>query len=255
MKQLWHRLLAKLLELLLSPVGVTVLSELPATSNPPEIDVLLLRREGPRWTESQRALLPDGVRDRNCAHHLLECKISESVTEQGLQQALTYDYLYRQSQELAEDGVQTYVVSAKTPHASRLAAWGYVVDQHPGVYVSTMPLLKRVVLLVLNELRDVPHNEYLRLFASRQRVRREAINHLSQAPRTSIWTVVFALQKAYELEGVDMAEDITLARLLEMGEEMRRKVVESAPLEERLAGLAPEERVAGLAPEERVAGL
>ena len=52
-----------------------------------------------------------------------------------------------------------------------------------------------------------------------------------------------------------MAEDITLARLLEMGEEMRRKVVESAPLEERLAGLAPEERVAGLAPEERVAGL
>ena len=255
MKLLWHRLLAKLLELLLAPVGVTVLSELPATSTPPKIDVLLLRREGPSWTDNQRELLPDGVRDRDCAHHILECKITESVTEQSLQQALTYDYLYRQSQELTESAVQTYVVSAKTPHKAKLTAWGYTISEHPGVYVSTLPLLSKVILLVLNELRDLPHNEYLRLFASQQRVRRDALNHLDRLRMTSVWAVVFALQKAYELEGVAMTEEITLERLLEMGEEMRKKVVESAPPAERLAGLDAETRLAGLKPAERVAGL
>jgi len=46
-----------------------------------------------------------------------------------------------------------------------------------------------------------------------------------------------------------MTEEITLERLLEMGEEMRKKVVESASPEERLAGLDAETRVAGLKPE------
>ncbi len=250
MKLLWHRLLAKLLEQLLSSEGVTVLSELPATSNPPEIDVLLLRRNGLQWTERQRALLPDGIRDHHCAHHLLECKITESVTEQSLQQALTYDYLYRQSQELSSPEVQTYVVSAKTPQANKLMAWGYTAAEYPGVYVSTSPLISRVMLLVLNELRDVPHNEYLRLFASRKQVRREAFHYLNGKPITQIWTVIYALQKAYELEGVDMNKEITVESLLEMGEEMRKQAVASASLEERLAGLGPEERLAGLGPEE-----
>ncbi len=255
MKLLWHRLLAKLLEQLLSSEGVTVLSELPATSNPPEIDVLLLRRNGLQWTESQRALLPDGIRDHDCAHHLLECKITESVTEQSLQQALTYDYLYRQSQGLSSTEVQTYVVSAKTPQANKLMAWGYTATEYPGVYVSTSPLIRRVMLLVLNELRDVPHNEYLRLFASRKQVRREAFRYLNGKPITQIWTVIYALQKAYELEGVDMSKEITVESLLEMGEEMRKQAVASASPEERLAGLGPEERLAGLGPEERLAGL
>ena len=255
MKLLWHRLLAKLLEVVLAGEGVAVLSELPATSNPPQIDLLLLRREGKRWTARQRALLPDGVRDRQVAHHLLECKITESVTEQGLQQALTYDYLYRQSQQLALAEVQTYVVSAKTPQAAKLAAWGYAVDEHPGVYVSTTPLLSRVVLLVLNELRDAAHNEYLRLFASRQQVRTSALRHLDHAASSAIWTVIFALQKAYALEGAEMGTEVTVESLLTLGEEMRKQVVASASVAERLAGLGPAERLAGLEPAERLAGL
>ena len=165
LKTLWHRLLAKLLEILLSEAGITVLSELPATSTPPQIDILLLRREGAHWTADQQARLPDGVRDRQAAHHLLECKLTESVTDQSFQQALTYDYLYRQSQQLAEAELQTYIVSARTPQAARLAQWGYRAEQ-PGVYVSPLPLFNKVVLLALNELADTPHNDYFRLFAS-----------------------------------------------------------------------------------------
>lgn len=247
---MWHRLLAKLLEYLLSPVKVIVLSELPATSNPPQMDILLLRREGAQWTPEQRALLPDGVRDRQVAHHLLECKITESVTEQSLHQALTYDYLYSQSQQLSADEMQTYVVSAQTPQPAKLAAWGYRLSEHPGVYVSAAPLLHKVVLLVLNELRDAAHNEYFRLFASRQRVRQAALRSLRQEQPAAVWTVVLALQKAYELEGAGMSAEVTLESLLEMGEEMRKQVVASASPAERLAGLALEERLAGLGPED-----
>ena len=42
----WHRLLGQLLEELLTPVGITVLTGFPIMTNPPEADVLLLRREG-----------------------------------------------------------------------------------------------------------------------------------------------------------------------------------------------------------------
>lgn len=168
---------------------------------------------------------------------------------------LSYDYLYRQSQQLGLEALQTYVVSAKTPQAAKLAAWGYTVQEHPGVYVSRTPLLNRVVLLVLNELRDAPHNEYVRLFASRQRVRQAALNRLDHAASAAIWAVIFALQKAYELEGAGMSSEVTLESLLVLGEEMRKQVVASASVEERLAGLEPEERLAGLEPEERLAGL
>ncbi|MFN8494906.1 MAG: hypothetical protein U0350_45300 [Caldilineaceae bacterium] len=221
------------------------------------------------------------------AHHLLECKITESVTEQSLQQALTYDYLYRQSQQLTEREVQTYVVSAQTPQTAKLTAWGYTAQDLPGVYVSTAPLLHKVVLLVLNELRAAPHNEYLQLFASRQWVRRRALHRLGAMQPTALWTVILALQNAYELEGVDMSREVTLENLSALGEETRKKIVASAspeerlaglapealerwlaqhaqlrrevvahvPAEERLEGLAPKERLEGLAPEERLAGL
>ena len=41
--------------------------------------------------------------------------------------------------------------------------------------LSTQPILEKVVLMVLNELGDEPHNEFLRLFASRQHLRKQTI--------------------------------------------------------------------------------
>lgn len=254
LKTLWHRLLSRLLEIVLSPVGITVLSELPATSNPPQIDILLLRRDDQAWTPQQLSRLPDGVRDRQAAHHLLECKFTESLNEESFQQALTYDYLYRQSQQLAATDVQTYVISAKTPSSLNLQAWGYAVEQHKGVYVSQLPLLKRVVILVLNDLSNEPHNEFLRLFASRKQVRQSALQVLLRHQWTKwpaeFWMLLFGLQKVYQLEGVSMPKNLNLEDVLELGEEMRQQVIASATPEERLRGLEPEERLHGLEPEE-----
>lgn len=246
--------ISKLLEIVLSPVGVTVLSELQATSTPPQIDILLLRRTGVHWTSSQMALLPDGVRDCQARHHLLECKFTESISEESFQQALTYDYLYRQSQQLSPADLQTYVLSAQTPRRVHLEAWGYQCKEHPGVYVSSLPLLKRIILLVLNELRDAPHNDFIRLFASRSKVREAALQTLLEQPwakwSAEFWKLLLGLQKLYKLTGANMRKELTVEDVMEIGEEVRKQVIASAAPEERLLGLAPEERLAGLAPKE-----
>lgn len=244
-------------------------------SEPPRADLLLLRRKGKAWTRAQRDSLPDGIRDRNNRYHLLECKFTESVNEWAIQQALAYDLLYWRTQRLKPADLQTYVISAKTPDADFLGRLGYQ-QEAAGVYVTGQPILARIVLIVLNELRNEPHNEFFRLFASRQRVRKETMNEvLQQQPvhwPDPIWSIIFGLQRLYQLEGENMNRELTVEDVMEIGhtlrkqaiataspdelsEQVRKRIIASASPAERLAGMAPEERLAGMAPEERLAGM
>ena len=240
----------------MTPVDITVESELQVMSEPPKADVLLLRRRGKQWSEEQRSLLPDGIRDRQAHHHLLECKFSESLNETALRQALSYDYFYQQTQHLRDAELQTYVVSAKTPQAAFLGRFGYHEAEQPGVYVTDQPILKRVVLLVLNELRDEPQNEFLRLFASRKWVRKQTIDHVLRQPAAdwpeAVLAVIFGLQRLYQLEEETMNRAMTVEDVMKIGDDLRKQAIASASPQERLAGLAPEERLAGMAPEEMV---
>lgn len=266
-RSLRHQLMGKLLEIVLTPVDVIVETELQVMSEPPKADVLLLRRRGRRWTEAQRQLLPDGVRDRNAHHHLLECKFSESVNEAALQQALSYDYFYRRTQQLKANELQTYLISARTPRTVLLTRFNYRQAEQPGVYITDQPLLEKVVLLVLNELRDAPHNEFLRLFASRQAVRQQTIDEVVRQPIAdwpeAFWSLLFGLQRIYQLEETAMKREMTVDDVMAMGAELRRRAIVSAAPEELsdelrkqvIANAAPEDRLAGLAPEERLAGL
>ena len=49
----WHRFLGQGLQLSVGQVQVQVETELAITSDPPRIDIVLLRRETDRWTEAQ----------------------------------------------------------------------------------------------------------------------------------------------------------------------------------------------------------
>ena len=115
------------------------------------------------------------------------------------------------------------------------------------------------LLLVLNELRDAPQNEFLRLFASRQAVRKQTIDNVLQQPLGNwpepFWAVLFGLQRVYQLEESAMKREMTVEDVMEIGAELRRQAIASATPAERLAGLAPEDRLAGLAAEDRLAGL
>lgn len=279
----WHPLFNRWLKGTLTPVDVDYNDEVYATSEPVEIDAVL-SHVGPTWSQQQKALLPDGIRNRRMRHHLLEFKITESVNMDAIEQAFCYDYLYRKSQNLSRSQLQTYMISAKTPHAATLEKWGYAETRYPGVYVSAQAVFNRITILILNKLRDVPHNQYFRLFASQKKVRRSAMQYLIKEHERAMladrganspderdsenrlalnseqlrekWTVLFALRRIYELEGIKMDIEMTLEDVMEMGrEEYRRNIIERFPAEERMAGLEPKDVVSELEPKDRVAGL
>jgi hypothetical protein len=260
----WHRLLGAMLEMLLTPVGITVQTEVQVISDPPKADVLLLRRDGVRWTLNQLRLLCDGLRDSLASHHLLEFKYTESINGLCLQQGIGYDYFYRQSQQLDAKAIQTTVISARTPRAAVLRQYGYVETQTPGVYRSEYPLLDRVQIIVLNQLRPVEQNAFVQCFASRRSVRSNAFIRLQSMDwhnlGETLWEFVIGLQGQIGVQGgnmseVIMPEGLTPEKVIALGKKIRKALVATLTPEERLAGLAPEDRVAGLAPEERVAGL
>ena len=72
--------------------------------------------------------------------------------------------------------------------------------------------------------------------------------HLS----SQLHAYVFGLQETLEVKGEsNMAEMLTPDKIMEIGEKMRQRVLETATPEERVAGLDPQERLAGLTNAER----
>jgi hypothetical protein len=60
-------------------------------SNPPRVDVLILRQADTAWTAEQLERLPDGIRQSTASHILLEFKYTQSVNDDVLIQSLAYD--------------------------------------------------------------------------------------------------------------------------------------------------------------------
>jgi hypothetical protein len=170
----WHRLFGVEQDLALTPVGVGVETEFPVTTEPPRVDVLLLQQTGEQWTEAQQARLPDGIRESTATYNLVEFKYTESLTLDIFWQALGYEHFFRTSRRLPQAKVRLFILSAKTPHAARLTELGFVQTDLPGVMRGENIYVHHVTLLILNQLRDMPHNAFVKTFASRQVEKRKA---------------------------------------------------------------------------------
>jgi len=261
-KTSWHRLLARLLELLLSPLNIEVHPDLSVMTDPPEVDILLLRRQTPKWTDAQRAFLPDGIRDSKASDILIEFKYTESFNEDALAQALGYDFFYKRAKQLGAQKVQTVLLSAKKPHSDTLNNSGYQPTEYPGVYRTQSFLSKRVLLLSLNELSDEPHNAWIKCFASKKKVKEQAVQQLKTLGLISIteevtW-LIGGLKKIWSIfsnGGSKMKMTFTPEEVTEFGRDLGEVWLARLKPSERLAGLTPQERVAGLKPAERLAGL
>ncbi len=285
-RTMWHRLLGKELELVLTPVGITVLTEVQVSSNPPKADILLLRRSGDAWTTEQLPFLPDGIRNSRASHILIEFKYRETIQEETFQQAIGYDYFYQQGQQLARTQVETFVFSAKTPKQATLQMFGYAQAETAGVYHSKTVFARDITLIILNQLLPVTYNAFVQCFASQRRIRQAAFERLLADGQDTLSETVqdflTGLQNHIRTKEGNMSEviqedpgltpEMVMAtgrkirkamiarltpeeRLQGLTPEARQALVARLALEERLAGLAPEERLAGLAPEERLAGL
>jgi len=149
-KTLWHQILGRIFKFLLPPLGINVLTDVKVMIKAPEADILLLRREGKKWSEQQRKRLPDGIRDSHATHILIEFKATESLSKDAFIQAAAYEYFYKQSQKLTDDEIQTFVISAKQPQKANREQYGYRTQIKAGVYQSDNISFNHITLISLS---------------------------------------------------------------------------------------------------------
>jgi hypothetical protein len=167
---------------------------------------------------------------------------------------------YRRSQRLSRAQVQTFVLSAKTPKAKTLRKFGYKPAEQPGVYRSNNIMLEVLPLLVLNELRNEPHNAFVKSFASRYLARKAALETLTgvglQTLPPTVQAVLNLVWRQWTMVKEDEMElEITPEQIIELGRQWQQMMVASLSPEEVLPYFKPEEIVTYLKPEERLAGL
>ncbi len=205
------------------PVGILVQFDFKVMTEPPEADILLLRREGQKWTAEQLSRLPDGIRDSTARQILIEFKYTESINEVAFRQTLGYDTFYKRANELSDVEVQTVLMSAKTPCSETLTKFGYEQTVHDGVYRSQNPLLKTIPLISLNELSNEPHNAFVKCFASRKKEKQKAFQLLKEARSlmthqlewflSGLWKYWFSKKLGED----EMAVELTPDEVFEMG--------------------------------------
>jgi len=256
-KTSWHRLLARLLEIVLSPIDIDVQPDVSVMTEPPEADILLLRRKTPQWTVAQRARLPDGIRDSEASHILIEFKYTQSFNEHALAQALGYDFFYKQAKHLPAIEVQTVLLSARQPHSDTLTYLGYQATKYSGVYRTQNPVIRKVLLLSLNELSNEPHNIWIKCFASKKNVKKHAIQTLKALDFVSIgnelkWFISglmllwFGVAKGEE----KMSIKFTPEEVTEFGKQLGDVWLADLTVDEVLARFGAEEVLSHFKPEE-----
>lgn len=246
----WHRLLGALLEALLSPVGISVETDINVTAEPPRADILILRRDRPHWSEEQRRRLADGLRDTAAGHLLIEFKYKEGLTESAFVQLLCYDHFYCRHRRLERNAVACFLVSATTPRSDLLTRLGYHPTGHPGVYGgSDNPLLGSVQVILLNELTSEPHNAFLKCFASRHQEQEVSFKVLrdSELVKTSlnIEHLIYGLWRLV-MKNIPETDELTPEYVMRLGREWIEAVFKATPAEEAMKHYTPEERLAGL---------
>jgi hypothetical protein len=260
----WHRAFAELLRELFTPLDIAVFPEVPVMSKPPQVDILLFRREQAVWTAEQFERLPDGIRQCNAAYILLEFKYTESVNEEAFVQARMYDYLYKRHQKLTDKEVQTFIVSAKKPFLRTRKKWGYETAIHQGVYKSHNEFLKNIPLISLNELACKRHNAYFKLFASHKVEREHAFKMLEREGLPLMpEPLEFLLSGLRLLRGEQEMRELTPEEVQELGRKWGKHYlsrlspedIAGIPLEKRLASIPIEKRLAGIPTEKRLAGI
>ncbi len=277
-KTLWHQLFAKLLELLLTPVGIVVQTEFPVLIEPPRGDVLLLRRTGDHWTEEQRRYLPSGIHESDASHILIEFKATESLTADNVRRAASYDDFYRASQNLQKQEVLTVIISSRKPRTKTLEQFQFTATMHTGVYQCENILAQRIRLLSLNELDNTQKNALVMFFASQRKNRERALDTLRDMGFKTIPQPILTLltdlwQRQQNREVDDMQKQLTYEQIRAEGQAFLDLVLAALPPDEfvkrfkpaeiiqmygstaMLRQFEPEEVLKQFEPEERLAGL
>lgn len=219
----WHQLFAYLLELLLTPHGITVETEVEVSGLPPKTDIVLIQNDAV-WTEAQRQHLADGLRESTAQRLLIEFKATESLDEDAMRQIFVYDTLYRQKCAADKLTVDSFLVVSISSTTDILSRFGYISTQQAGVYRSRYPVYNTIPVVMLNELANSPHNAFFKLFASRRQAKRQAVQGIrrwwwqdaSKAVRLYVQTLL-----DFWLKGVTLMEVITPEILMKQSRDVK----------------------------------
>ena len=245
---------------LLTPLGISVETDVCVVSKP-KADIILLRRKGLQWNDQQKLWLADGLRDTAASHLLIEFKYTESLSEASFIQVLGYDQFYLKRQKLERRELQSVLISSKTPTSGILERLGFELTDKKGVYASVAPLAHLVRVILPNELADTPNNAVLKCFASRREewqkafatIRRYGLFRASWALGwliSGLWRILMKqLVPDPEVEGW------TPENVMQLGQEWFESMIEATPAEEVMKRYKPKDRVTGLNIKERLAGL
>ncbi|MDM8517148.1 hypothetical protein QUF76_13185 [Desulfobacterales bacterium HSG16] len=174
----WHRWFGTVFEEVLTPLGLEVQTSHPVMIDPPEADVVIIRKKGMAWTPEQLEVLPDGVRDSKASHVIIEFKNTESITEESLFVIGGYRVFYKKHRKLKEHDVQAFIASSKTPSRKTLEKHGYRQSDKAGIYNSPNSMVNLLPLISLNDLADEPYNDLYRLFGSKKKEKSRALKRL-----------------------------------------------------------------------------
>jgi hypothetical protein len=271
-KTYFHQILGRIFKFLLAPLKISVFTDVKVMITSPEADILLLRREEEYWTDEQLERLPDGIRQSIARHILIEFKATESISKEAFTQASSYDYFYKQSQKLADDELQTFLISAIEPQKANREQYGYHIKVQPGVYQSDNIAFNHITLISLNELSDELHNSWITCLASKKMKRLKSFQMLQAQGFQFIsapfrWFLLELWQRISIQGDFDMALKLSSQDIKEIGQfwgssaftpEDFKNMLDTLPPQKRkdyFATFPPEERLADVKPEERLAGM
>jgi len=245
----WHRIFNTEQELALTSVAIEVYQEVELMSKPPRADLLLLRNQHPHWTEEQRARLPDGIRDTDASHVLIELKYTESTNIWAIRQAMFNDYIYMESKlrdnpEFDGDPeavLSTFLLSSKSPSQETLARLGFYPTDKAGIYQCDDLIKGRVTILSLNDLAREPHNALVKCFASKPAEQEAAFTMLVESGMLHVmpdllWLLQGLEKTLVERGGLKMREredvvEITPEYLIEVGKSIFEQNLPHTPVD------------------------
>ncbi|KPA16214.1 hypothetical protein MHK_003577 [Candidatus Magnetomorum sp. HK-1] len=246
----------------LTPLNLEVESDYEVGKGPPKLDVLIIRRTGARWSKTQLEFLPDGIRQSNCKHVILELKYTESINKTAIFQTIGYLGSYLRLKQFKPENVCAFIVSSKSPQKKMLNQIGFEQTDIKGIYRSRDCLLSNIQLISLNDLSDAPYNLWIKLFSSKINQRLSVLKRILafdlKKLNKGLVSILVKILNFWNIIGEISMQRIQKDILYESGgisDEVAGWFLSLFKPEDRLRGLKPEDRLHGLKPEDRLNGL
>ncbi|MBI5549070.1 MAG: hypothetical protein HY901_34735 [Deltaproteobacteria bacterium] len=242
----WHVLFVEALKER-RPPGFEVQAEVPLSSDPLRVDVLLLRREGVERRDGEARIL-SGLWPLVEREALVEYKSPARPFRRGdayrlLSYGAQYEAEHIERLARGELALVLAVATRTSDLAREIARMGCRLESSSRGCDRIKGTPWPAWVVVLGELSEADHDDLLRCLAT-GKIQGDALRWC--------WSHVYGPAREMQMSQLEGYDELVKKMLATLTPKQR---LEGLSTEERLGGLSTEERLAGLSPEERLADL